>query len=445
MRTGINQQERTFAQRRAKLIKSIKGEAVLFASSPQAHLSRDQHYAYRANTDILYLTGIEEPEIFLLLLGSSSGVRSVLFCRERDAVQELWQGERIGLKRAKRLFQVDEVRDIANFEKDFRELVKPFDSLHYALGSNSRSDKFILDLLKTHVGPRAGAPSTLKDSRLITAAMRFVKDKEEILSLRHAGNITAQALIRIAPVLKHAKSELHAAKQLETIFAELGSQHTGFQTIVASGKNATELHHLPTLQPLWKNEPVLIDCGATYHGYSGDITRVFAVQGGFSAATKEIYQLVYGALEAGKKQVRPGSSLAAVHKAAVSHLVSGLVSLKILKGSESSIIESGRFKPYFPHRIGHWLGLDVHDASPLYEKRPGIVDSAWEKPLVPGNALTVEPGLYFHELDERVPKRFRGIGIRLEDSLLVNSSGSEILSKGISSKLDDVLEMVNGY
>ena len=342
------------------------------------------------------------------------------------------------------MFQVDEVRDINNFERDFKDLLKPFDTLHYALGSNPRSDKFVLEILKSHVTPRAGTPSILKDSRTVTASMRFVKDKEEILSLKHAGNITAQALIRIAPVLKHAKSELHASKQIETIFAELGSQYVGFHTIVASGKNATELHHLPTLQPLWKNEAVLIDCGASYRGYSGDITRVFPVQGNFSAATKEIYQLVFGALEAGRRQVRAGSSLAAVHKAAVAYLVSGLVSLKILKGTESSIIESERYKPYFPHRIGHWLGLDVHDTSPLYEKRPGVIDSAWEKPLVPGNALTVEPGLYFHILDERVPKRFRGIGIRLEDSVLVTSTGNEILSKGISSKLEDIIDLVNG-
>jgi Xaa-Pro aminopeptidase len=444
MRTGINQQERTFAQRRARLTKSIKGEVALFSSAPQAHLSRDQHHTYRANTDLLYLTGIDEPEIFLVLLGSSSGARSVLFCRERDAVQELWQGERIGLKRAKRLFQIDEVRDIENFEKDLKALLKPFEVLHYALGSNPRSDKFVIDSLRTHVAPRVGAPSVLKDSRLLTSAMRFVKDKEEILSLRHAGNITAQALTRIAPVLSHAKSELHAAKQIETIFAELGSQYTGFHTIVASGKNATELHHLPTLQPLWKEEPVLIDCGASYRGYSGDITRVFPVRGNFSSAVKEIYQVVYGALEVGKKHVRAGSSLAAVHKSSLSHLVSGLVSLKILKGTESSIIESERYKPYFPHRIGHWLGLDVHDCSPLYEKKPGLVDSAWEKPLVPGNALTVEPGLYFHILDERVPKRFRGIGIRLEDSMLITSSGNEVLSKGISARLDEVEELVNG-
>lgn len=443
MRTGINQQERTFAQRRARLLKSIKGEAALFASSPQAHLSRDQNHIYRANTDLLYLTGIDEPEIVLLLLGGSSGARSVLFCRERDALQELWHGERIGLKRAKRIFQVDEVRDVSTLERDLGELLKPYETLHYALGVNPRTDKLVLDLLKSNLSPRPGVPAILKDARALTANMRFVKDKEEVLSLRHAGYITAQALTRIAPVLKNAKSELHAARQIETIFAELGSQYNGFHTIVASGKNATELHHTPSLQPLWKDEPVLIDCGASYRGYSSDITRVFPVKGPFNSATKEIYQVVSSALEAGKKQVRAGSSLATVHKSAVSQLVSGLVALKILKGSEHSIIESERYKAYFPHRIGHWVGLDVHDTSPLYEKKPGVVDSAWDKPLVPGNVLTVEPGLYFHKLDERVPKRFRGIGVRLEDSVLVTTSGNEVLTRGITSKLDDVVALVN--
>jgi Xaa-Pro aminopeptidase len=444
MRSGINQQERTFAQRRAKVIKSIKGEAALFSSAPQAHLSRDQHHPYRANTDLFYLTGIDEPEVFLLLFGGNSGVRSVLFCRERDPVQELWQGERIGLRRAKRLFQVDEVRDIENFEKDLKLLLKPYETIHYALGVNPRTDRVVTDLLRTHVGPRAGAPSILKDSRALTASLRFVKDKDEILSLRHAGHITSETLNRIAPILKNAKSELHAAKQIEAIFAEMGSKDIGFQTIVASGKNATELHHTPLLQPLWKNEPVLIDCGAAYRSYSSDITRVFPIQGNFSPAVRDVYQVVHGALEIGKKQVRPGSSLGSIHKAALSHLVSGLISLKILKGTESSNIESERYKPFFMHRIGHWLGLDVHDTSPLYEKRQGILETAWDKPLVPGNALTVEPGLYFHPDDDRVPKKFRGIGIRLEDSLLVTSQGHEILTKGISSKLEDIYDLVNG-
>ena len=205
---------------------------------------------------------------------------------------------------------------------------------------------------------------------------------------------------------------------------------------------ATELHHEPTLHPLWKNDPVLIDCGATYRGYAGDITRVFPVVGEFSTPVREIYQVVHAALEAGKKQVRPGSSLAEVHKAALKELISGLVALKILKGPESSIIENERYKPFFMHRVGHWLGLDIHDISPLYEKKSGVRDSSWEKPLVPGNALTVEPGLYFHPADERVPKRFRGIGIRLEDSVLVTSASSEVLSKKIPSKLEDVIDLI---
>ena len=443
MRTGINQQEKLFSLRRARLLKSIKGEAALFVSAPPAHLSRDQNYYFRQNTDLLYLTGLNEPEIFLLLIGSNQGVRSVLFCRDRDPAQEVWQGERLGLRRAKRLVQVDEVKDISTFEKTVKELLKSVESLHYALGSNPRSDKFVIDLLKTNVSPRPGVPSILKDSRSLTAPMRFVKDKEEILSLRHAGNVTAEALMRIAPLLKNARSELHAARQIEAIFAELGCAQIGFHTIVASGKNATELHHEPSLQPLWKNELVLIDCGADYKGYSGDITRVFPVSGDFSAPVKEVYNVVHAALEAGKKQVRPGSSLSDIHNAALSRLVSGLIDLKILKGNENSIIESEQYKPFFMHRIGHWLGLDVHDIAPLYEKKPGIKDSSWEKPLVPGNALTVEPGLYFHPSNERIPKRFRGIGIRLEDSVLVTSHGLEVLSKKVPSNIEDVVQLVN--
>jgi len=442
MRTGINQQEKLLSQRRGRLLKLIRGEAALFVSSPIVPSTRDQHHPFKQNTDLLYLTGIGEPEVALLLVGGTKGARSILFLRERDPVQELWNGERIGLRRAKRAFQVDEVRDISRLEKDLAELLKPVEVLHYALGTNPKTDRFVVSMLTSPVGPRAGVPHTLKDSRLLTSELRFVKDKEEIRLIRHAVDITAEALMRTAPKLKTAKSEKHAAAMIEVEMAALGAEETSFKTIVASGKNATELHHEPSLSPLWKAEPVLIDCGASFRGYAGDITRVFPTQGKLAGPARDIYSVVLAANEAAKKKARVGSSLSELHSAALNELVKGLLALKIVKGTPASVLSSESYKAYFPHRIGHWLGLDVHDISPLYEKKAGHKESAWEMPFVAGNCLTIEPGLYFHPEDERVPKKFRGLGVRIEDSVLITETGCEVLSKRIPTDLDLIEELV---
>jgi Xaa-Pro aminopeptidase len=425
-----------------RFIRQIKGEAAIFCSPPLTTLTRDQHHPFRQNSDLLYLTGIEEPEIALVLLGGSQGARSVLFLRDRDAVAELWGDSRIGLRRARRNFQIDEVKNIDSLEKELKEVLKGIETLHYALGSNPRLDRFVTELSSSPVGPRAGLPHTLKDPRIITAEMRFVKDRDEIALLRHAVDITAHSLLRVAPRLRTAKSELHAARMIECEMAELGAERMAFETIVASGKNATILHHRPTLQPLWKGEPVLIDCGAGYRFYSGDITRVLPPSGKLVGPAREIYLLVLRALGAAKKRARPGASLADMHESAVSEITRGLHELKILRGKPADSISSKAYTPFFPHRIGHWLGIDVHDISPLYQRKNGTNTTAWERPLVPGVACTVEPGLYFHPEDERVPKRFRGIGVRLEDSVLITENGVEVLSEQVPLELHEIEEML---
>lgn len=442
MRTGINRQEKIFAQRRMRFLRQIKGEAAIFCSPPPSIMTRDQYYPFRQNSDLLYLTGIEEPEVVLVLLGSSRGARSVLFLRERDAVAEMWGDPRIGLRRAKRAFQVDEVKNIDSLEKELKELLKGIEILHYSLGSSPRLDRFVTELLSSSVGPRAGFPQNLKDPRIVTSEMRFIKDREEIALLKHAVDITAGALLKVAPHLRSAKSELHAARMIECEMAELGAERTAFETIVASGKNATVLHHRPTLQPLWRAEPVLIDCGASYRCYSGDITRVFPPSGGLMGPARDIYLLVHRALSAAKQRAQVGATLSEMHDSAVTALIRGLHELKILRGKPTDSFSSKAYLRFFPHRIGHWLGIDVHDISPLFPKRNGHNETAWERPLEPGVACTVEPGLYFHPEDEKVPKRFRGIGIRLEDSVLITESGVDVLSKRAPLELSEVEAMV---
>jgi len=440
-RPSANAEEGIYLSRRTKLLRRIKGEAALIVSSPETTSSRDQSYDYRYDSDLFYLTGFAEPECALLLLGTSQGPRSVLFLREREPLQETWHGERLGLKRARRRFQVDEIRDIARLKTDLPALLTNTRALHFAPGVNPACDEFIWNLFKTSTGPRLQFPNAIKDVRLITSEMRFVKDRVEIQGLRHAADITARAFLMLLPHLHEVTSEKHAAAMLEGFFSKLGAHGLAFPTIVASGRNAVTLHHTPLLQPLWKRELVLIDAGASFRGYTGDITRTLPVSGKFTGPQADIYDLVHSAREAAVAKSRPEVSLDDIHETAVKQITRGLVDLKILKGNVPELIAQGKYRKFFMHRTSHWLGLDVHDVSPVsYTGQSGATFylSASMRPLVPGNAFTIEPGLYFDPKDLSIPAAYRGIGVRIEDDILITSSGCEVLSSKLPSKRDDI-------
>lgn len=429
--------ETMYAARRKKLLRNIPGDAALFTAAPETIECRDVHHPHHQNTDFFYLTGIEEPNAALLLLSGSQGPRSVLFVRERDAVREVWDGERLGTQRAKRRFRVDEVRDIEQLHKALPLLVANAQTLWFTPGVDPALDQHVFSLFQTSVAPRLNFPSGFRDARVLTSEMRFVKDKAEMRMLRYAVDITADGLVELAPQLKNFTSEVQCARALEGIFAKLGGKGVSFQTIIAAGKNATTLHHRPVMQPLWKRELVLVDCGARYRGYAGDISRTLPVSGKFTTAQAEVYDIVHAALLAATKRAKPGNTLETIHRAAVGTIVKGLVEIRALKGNISQLIESGAYQAFFPHRTSHWLGLDVHDIAPVtYVK--GQPQSAWKRPLVPGNVITIEPGLYFQVKDARAPKQYRGIGVRIEDDVLITENGCEVLSRRVPSSRSEI-------
>ena len=428
--------EAPYASRRKEVLKKIKGEAALFPAAPEQTRSRDQRQPYRQNSDFYYLTGFNEPEAALLLLGGNKGPRSVLFLRERDPQREQWTSEIVGLRRAKRRFDVDEVRDIRLLKENFPELIAQSKVLHYPPGIDLALDRDVFALFQTPLGPRLEAPHTLKDARLLTGEMRAVKDKHETAILRHAADITVQAFLDFLPLLREMRSEKHAAQALDTQFARLGADGPAFPTIVASGKNATFLHHEPKFQPLWKRELVLIDAGASFNGYAADMTRTLPVSGSFSDIQAQAYDIIYAALQQALAQAKPGGTLEMMHDAAVQALTAGLVDLGVLRGSVSRLVQSGAYRPYFMHRIGHWLGLDVHDLAPIY--RDGVLLPPFSRPLAAGNALTVEPGLYFDPHDQTLPAPLRGLGIRIEEDVYITNTGHEVLTGRMPSKREDV-------
>ena len=436
MGVHITEKESVFAGRRKKILRHLKGSVAIFVSPPAAIKSRDQEFPFFPNTDFFYLTGFQEPESVLLLFGTSKGTRSILYLRERREAEERWTGERLGLKRAKRKFLVDEVRDITNFAKELPGLLRGYTQLYYAPGTHQTYDNLIWSLFRNPVAPRIGQLHTLKDSRLLTAEMRLIKDRLEIQNIRHAVDITARAICQTLRELKSCASEHHAASLIESHFSKLGAEGPAFETIVASGRNATTLHHKPGHQPLWKREFVLFDVGALYKGYAGDITRTVPASGVFSTPQAEVYDVVAEALAVGLSKSYPGGCLDDIHHATIRSLTSGMLSLGILKGNVHQLVAQKAYLRYYMHQTSHWLGLDVHDISPTIAGGEEFPSSL--RPLQSGMVFTIEPGLYFAPDDETIPKQFRGIGIRLEEDVLITNSGHEVLSRGIPIAREDI-------
>lgn len=437
--------ESRFTNRRKRLLGLIKGEAAIFCSAPAQHKSRDAEHSYAPNTDLFYLTGIDEQDCVLVLLGSSKGPRTILYLRDRDPLVEQWRGEVIGLKRAKKRFNVDEVRQIASFRSDLPALLADAQTLHFSGGVDPLLDDLIFKQFFSALGPRHNFPGAIRDARILTAEMRFVKDRDEIRAMRHAADITAHSLEWLAAQLPGCTSELHAARLLETEFARLGAGGLAFETIVASGRNAVCLHHHPTLQPLWKQELVLVDCGAAFGGYSADITRTFPLSGKFTSPQADLYDAVQRTLTGCIGKAKPGATLAELHQHSIQLLTQALVDLKLLRGPLDQLISQGRYKRFYMHRIGHWLGLDTHDISPVAGGRAGADGHpSHHRPFVPGNIFTVEPGLYIDSKDESVPRHFRGIGIRLEDDVLITDGGCEVISNKIPSDRQKIEQMLHG-
>lgn len=436
-----NNEDNIFYARRIKIIRQIKGEAALFCSAPTKMRTRDLEYEYHQEANFYYLTGLNtETKAALLLLGSIKGPRSILFIQDRSAASERWSGERLGIARARKCIKVDEVKDYKDLETTIATALHNCSTLHYAPGLNTDIDDFIFTLFKSSVGPRTTFPNIISDSRIITSELRWVKDKNEINNIRHAANITTKAFFEFALKLREFHNEKHAAKNLEMLFFNHGATETAFPTIVAAGKNATVLHHQPNNTPLWKKELVLADAGASFNSYCSDVTRTFPVSGKFSTPQAEIYVIVYKAWQSAIAKAKPNVSINSLHKAAVKEIIRGLISLKILHGTVQDNLRKETYKKFFMHRIGHWLGLETHDISPIYSAHNPIL--SYSRPMVAGNVITIEPGLYFDAKDTSVPKEYRGIGIRIEDDVLITPKGSEVLTKGIPTSRTDIEELL---
>jgi len=406
--------------RRQRLLGKLGDGVAVLPTAPEKIRNRDAHYAYRYDSYFWYLTGFSEPEAVVVLVGGEAP-KSILFCREKNEEREIWDGYRYGPDGARHRFGFDEAYPISEFDVKLPELLADRSALWYSLGHDAEWDARIttaLNAIRNQARAGRRAPNDIRDLRSCLDAMRLVKDASEIEAMKRAAVISSEGHAQAMRMCRPGLAEYELEAELTYAFRRSGSEAHAYTPIVAGGANACVLHYVSNNQRLDDDTLVLIDAGCEFDGYASDITRTFPVNGRFNAAQRDAYEIVLAAQQAAIDMVKPGNHFMDPHDAALKVLAQGMLDLRLLEGSVDSVLESGAYRRFYMHRTGHWLGLDVHDAG---EYKDG---EAWTT-LVPGMVLTVEPGLYIRPADD-IPPALAGIGIRIEDDVLVTTSGQDV-------------------
>ncbi|MDH5613096.1 MAG: Xaa-Pro aminopeptidase [Gammaproteobacteria bacterium] len=424
---------KVYAQRRKQLMKMMGHNAIaILSAAPLLIRNRDVEHSFRQDSDFFYLSGFAEPEAVVVLVPGRKGGEYILFCRERDKVKEIWNGFRYGPEGAVEHFGADDAFPIEDLEDILPGLMEHCDSVYYTIGLNPEFDKHVMNCVNSlRRGARRGihAPNEFVSLDHLLHDMRLFKSREELQLMRKAAKISVQGHINAMRSCQPGKYEYELEAELLYEFNRNGAGWA-YPSIVGGGANSCILHYTENNKPLQDGDIVLIDAGAEYGGYAADITRTFPVNGRYSEAQKEIYDLVLESQEAAIKQTKPGNHWNDPHDAAVKVLTKGLIELGLLKGKLADLIKKGDYSKYYMHRTGHWLGMDVHDVGDYK------VDDEWRL-LEPGMALTIEPGLYISS-EHRGVKRWWNIGVRIEDDVVVTKDGCELLTKGLPRTTEEV-------
>ena len=421
-----------YRERRAKLAQQIGAGVVVIPTAAEHLRNRDSHYPFRHDSYFYYLSGFIEPEAVLVMVVSDS-VKNILFCREKNAEREIWDGFRYGPDDARQVFGFDEAYPIEQLDAMLPKLLANQANLFFDLGAEPSWDTRVVGWLNSvRAEARNGvvAPGGIRDVRSLLDEMRLFKDAHEIDIMRRAAAISGGAHRRAMQAARPGRWEYEIEAELLHEFRRHGAQAPAYTSIVAGGANACVLHYVSNNDQLKHGELLLIDAGCELDGYAADITRVFPVSGQFSAVQKDLYELVLAAQIAAMAKVKLGCHWNEPHEAALRVLVQGMMDLKLCVGSVDSVIESGDYKRFYMHKTGHWLGMDVHDAGEY--KRSG----EWRE-LQADMVLTVEPGLYVRPSDQ-VPERFWNIGIRIEDDVRVTSGVCEVLTVSAPKTVQEI-------
>ncbi|MCU0569078.1 MAG: aminopeptidase P N-terminal domain-containing protein [Oculatellaceae cyanobacterium Prado106] len=429
-----------YARRREQLLAKIGKGTAVFRSAPMAVMHHDVEYNFRQESDFFYLTGFNEPNAVAVLTNQHAEHRFVLFVQPKDLEKETWTGYRVGVEAAKEKFGADEVYPINELEEKLTQYLILADRIYYHLGRDRPFNTLILDqwqsLMATY--PKRGTgPIALEDPAPTLHPLRLRKSAAELDRMRQAIAISVEAHNHAREFARPGRYEYEVQAEMEHLFRLRGGMGPAYPSIVASGANACVLHYTENTRQMQNQDLLLIDAGCSYDYYNGDITRTFPVDGKFTPEQKAIYEIVLAAQLQAIAQVHPGKPYGQIHDAAVRVLVEGLLDLKLLTGDIEEIIKEEKYKPFYMHRTGHWLGLDVHDVG-VYQQG--------EQPqnLAPGQVLTVEPGIYISpyikpvEGQPEVDPRWHGIGIRIEDDVLVTAHGHEVLTEGVPKSVEEM-------
>lgn len=429
-----------YRQRRSQLMEKIGNGTAIFRSAPQAVMHNDVEYNYRQDSSFFYVTGFNEPEAVAVLVPHHEEHKYVLFVRPRDPEREVWSGYRVGVEGAKELYGADEAYSIAELDEKLPQYLQNADKIYYHLGRDRAFNETVLKHWQRLMAiyPKRGiGPIAIQDSGTIINPLRMMKSPAELDLMRQAATISVEAHNRAREFARPGRYEYEIQAEMEYIFRQHGALGPAYPSIIASGANSCILHYVENNRQLQENDLLLIDAGCTCEYYNADITRTFPVSGKFTPEQKTIYEIVLAAQEAALSHIKPGTPYSQIHETAVRVIVEGLMAIGLLVGDIEEIIKEEKYKPFYMHRTGHWLGLDVHDVG-VYQYGENPYN------LQPGNVFTVEPGIYIGPLTKpvegqpEIDDRWRGIGIRIEDDVLVTPDGCEILTQGVPKSIPEL-------
>ena len=414
----------------------------IIPAAREAVRSHDTNYRYRQNSDFFYLTGFEEPDA-IAVIAPSKAKKFTLFVRPRDPERAIWDGYRAGVEGAKSDYSADEAFPIAEFDEQLPEILDGPASLYYAFGhANSELDEKIISQLtlmrETNRRPLE-PPQTIVDPTSILHEMRVFKSEAEVEIMQRAADIAAAAHVEAMKAVRAGMKEYEVEAMLEASFRRQGAAGSSYTSIVGSGANATTLHYITNQDTLRDGDLLLVDAGAEYLGYASDITRTFPVNGQFTEAQRDIYDLVLQTQMSCIDMVRPGVRLEDLKTHSVEMLTEGMVKLGLLKGDPAKLIEEKKYMQFYMHNLGHFLGIDVHDAGRYYF-------NGESRPAEPGMVMTIEPGLYISPdtknipegFNQDVPAKYLGIGVRIEDDVLVTEKGARVLTNKVPKDAGEI-------
>lgn len=427
--------QKVFAGRRRQLFRKMEPDSIAILSAAPHHIrNRDVEYSYHPESDFYYLTGFAEPDAVLVIKKSGRRRACMLFCRERDREQEQWTGERLGTEHAISDMGMTESWPIEQWGEKLPELLAGVQHVYFNLGEESTIEQGLLRQLRSfRQQSRAGivTPQTVQLLDPLLHEMRLIKSAAEIRLMKKAAAITVAAHRRAMKYCRPEMVEGEIEGEILHEFSAHGVRTVAYDSIVAGGNSACTLHYIKNSQQLHDGDLVLIDAGAEYKGYAADITRTFPVNGCFSTVQRQLYEVVLAAQEAAIRQIRPGRRFDTPHRAAVRVITKGLLGLKILKGDLNSLIKDEKYKRFYMHQTSHWLGMDVHDVGEYK------VGGKWRQ-LEPGMVMTVEPGLYIPQGMKGVARKWQGVGIRIEDDVVVTSDGCEVITDGAPRSVAEI-------